>query len=99
LKCSLHKEWYELTSGKKEKVDLMWIKANTKTCPSCKEPIVKNEGCMHMTCRCKHEFCWLCLGSWKKHGSETGGFFKCNIYREDKHDVEQNSAKAKMKKY
>jgi ariadne-1 len=35
-----------------------------------------------MTCKqCKHEFCWLCLGDWKKHGSETGGYFSCNIYK------------------
>jgi len=35
-----------------------------------------------MSCKsCEHQFCWLCLGDWKKtHGVETGGFYKCNIY-------------------
>jgi hypothetical protein len=42
-----------------------------------------------MTCRkCKHDFCWLCLKDWKKHGSATGGYYACNIYeklkKEDK---------------
>ena len=27
-----------------------WIITNAKPCPSCKAPIEKNEGCMHMTC-------------------------------------------------
>lgn len=26
-----------------------------------------------MTCRqCKHDFCWLCMGDYKTHSSETG---------------------------
>jgi len=33
----------------------------TKQCPQCRTPIQKNEGCNHMTCRCSHEFCWICL--------------------------------------
>merc|ERR1712187_499641 len=27
-----------------------------------------------------HEFCWLCLGDWKTHGSQTGGFYACNRF-------------------
>ena len=61
--------------------DSAWIKANTKTCPHCKNPIQKNEGCMHMTCRCGHQFCWLCLGDWSEHGSSTGGFYACNKFQ------------------
>ena len=38
-----------------------------------------------MTCRnCNCEFCWLCLGLWKDHGSKTGGYFACNIYEKVK---------------
>lgn len=38
-----------------------------------------------MTCKmCTHEFCWLCLGSWKEHGSTTGGYYQCNKYEEMK---------------
>ena len=30
-------------------------------------------GHSHMTCqKCRHEFCWLCLGDYRKHQSETG---------------------------
>ncbi|XP_069620137.1 E3 ubiquitin-protein ligase RNF14-like [Ranitomeya imitator] len=39
-----------------------WIKENSKSCPSCKVPIEKNDGCNKMTCsKCKTFFCWLCL--------------------------------------
>ncbi|KAI3974747.1 hypothetical protein MKX01_037543 [Papaver californicum] len=37
-------------------------------------------GCMHMTCRCKFEFCWRYLGDWKTHGNPTSGFYACNVY-------------------
>ena len=43
-----------------------------------------------MTCsnpHCKHEFCWICRNDWKLHNSETGGFFRCNRWVEQKdHD-------------
>ena len=77
--CPLLEKWAE--KEKSDSENLTWIKANTKPCPGCKGAIEKNQGCMHMTCRkCKAEFCWLCLGFWKTHGSETGGWYKCNIY-------------------
>ena len=37
---------------------------------------------MHMTCaQCKHEFCWLCLGDYKKHSAETGRYL-CNSFED-----------------
>ncbi|ORY03551.1 hypothetical protein BCR34DRAFT_69501 [Clohesyomyces aquaticus] len=42
------------------------IKNSTKACPQCTVRIEKGSGCFHMTCsKCKHEFCWECLASWK----------------------------------
>lgn len=29
---------------------------------------------------CKHDFCWMCLGDWKSHGSE---YYECSRYREN----------------
>ncbi|KAH0341247.1 hypothetical protein KCU81_g6419, partial [Aureobasidium melanogenum] len=29
-------------------------------CPSCSRMVVLSEGCNHITCRCKHEFCYIC---------------------------------------
>jgi ariadne-1 len=28
-------------------------------------PIERNGGCMHMTCRCGHEFFWCCLRAYR----------------------------------
>ncbi|KAJ0114525.1 hypothetical protein J7T55_004768 [Diaporthe amygdali] len=44
------------------------IKVSTKACPKCAKRIEKNEGCMHMTCHCGHEFCWECTGPWVNNG-------------------------------
>ncbi|QHO55637.1 putative E3 ubiquitin-protein ligase [Arachis hypogaea] len=44
---------------------LRWISTFTKKCPSCKQPIERNGGCMHVTCTvCSYQFCWLCLSDW-----------------------------------
>eukprot|EP00241_Pyramimonas_parkeae_P015080 CAMPEP_0114316268 /NCGR_PEP_ID=MMETSP0059-20121206/23095_1 /TAXON_ID=36894 /ORGANISM="Pyramimonas parkeae, Strain CCMP726" /LENGTH=598 /DNA_ID=CAMNT_0001442153 /DNA_START=352 /DNA_END=2148 /DNA_ORIENTATION=- len=48
--------------------------------PQVQAPEEKNQGCMHMTCSCRYEFCWLCLGPWSDHGERTGGFYACNRY-------------------
>lgn len=56
-----------------------------------------------MTCRppggCGHEFCWICLGDWTKHGSQTGGYYECNIYKESKSmkDIESMNKQEKEK--
>lgn len=64
-----------------------WILVNTKKCPQCQTRIEKNQGCNHMTCtKCKHDFCWICNAPWSEHGSDTGGFYKCNKYDPAKPD-------------
>mmetsp|Transcript_17006 Transcript_17006/g.30850 ORF Transcript_17006/g.30850 Transcript_17006/m.30850 type:complete len:711 (+) Transcript_17006:94-2226(+) len=37
-----------------------------KQCPSCGAHIIKNGGCDHMTCRCKHQFWWSTLGPYPR---------------------------------
>ena len=45
-------------------------------CPKCNICIEKNGGCNHMQCyHCKHDFCWMCLGNWRTHGSE---YYECS---------------------
>ena len=87
--------------GTKDLATEAWIRANTKPCPKCRILIQKNDGCNHMTCKhCSHEFCWICMGPWKQHGNNTGGYFRCNIYKgtgatTNKEDKRQSDAKAR----
>ncbi|KIK92810.1 hypothetical protein PAXRUDRAFT_551814 [Paxillus rubicundulus Ve08.2h10] len=39
--------------------------AGWSRCPGCSQMIELNMGCFHMTCRCRTEFCYLCLARWK----------------------------------
>ena len=81
--CQTADSWTVKVNAESENVT--WIMANTKSCPGCHKPIEKNQGCNHMTCnQCRHEFCWICMGDWKEHGSATGGYYKCNLYEEKK---------------
>lgn len=77
--CEDLQEWLDKCRNESETAH--WIIANTKKCPKCFVRIEKNQGCNHMTCRsCKHEFCWVCDGSWSEHGNTTGGYYKCNKF-------------------
>ncbi|KAI9824373.1 MAG: hypothetical protein M1819_000878 [Sarea resinae] len=76
--CSLVKKWLKKCEDDSETAN--WISANTKECPRCSSTIEKNGGCNHMTCRkCKHEFCWMCMGVWSEHGTS---WYNCNRYEE-----------------
>jgi len=90
-----------------ESENVKWMVANTKKCPACRSAIEKNGGCMHMTCRkeaggCGFEFCWLCRGTWKEHGSSTGGYYNCNKYDASTAKQEDDSAantKSELERY
>ena len=88
--CETVAKWQLKNSSEAE--NTAWLLVNTKPCPKCGKPIEKNQGCMHMTCRdpCGHEFCWMCLGTWKEHGERTGGFYGCNTFQKNKEEGKYN---------
>jgi ariadne-1 len=100
--CILAKKWVAKCQDDSETAN--WILANTKQCPACGSSIEKNGGCNHMSCKkCKHEFCWICLGEWKKHG---GSFYECGRYKpndgekKNKNNVtKQDEARRSLKRY
>ncbi|KAE8409518.1 hypothetical protein BDV37DRAFT_277861 [Aspergillus pseudonomiae] len=90
--CQLVKMWLKKCEDDSETAN--WISANTKECPRCHSTIEKNGGCNHMTCRkCKHEFCWMCMGLWSEHGTS---WYNCNRY-EEKSGSEARTAQAKSR--
>ncbi|CAI5705887.1 unnamed protein product [Peronospora effusa] len=92
--CEQLASWQEKCRNESETAN--WILANTKKCPKCSVRIEKNQGCNHMTCRsCNYEFCWICIEGWDKHGSGTGGFYKCNRYDADAASADTDAARAK----
>ncbi|KAL6773642.1 hypothetical protein ACKKBG_A21960 [Auxenochlorella protothecoides x Auxenochlorella symbiontica] len=103
--CSTVNLW--IIRDSKESENMTWILANTKNCPNCKRHIEKNQGCMHMTCsQCRHEFCWLCLGDWRKHNENTGGYYGCNMYQKarqngelDEREMQREQAKQSLERY
>ena len=75
--CTDLERWTDKNENESETAN--WILANTKKCPKCYTRIEKNQGCNHIACQqCKFDFCWICLQDWKEHGSNTGGYYKCN---------------------
>jgi ariadne-1 len=90
--CSLVKKWLKKCEDDSETSN--WISANTKEGPKCNSTIEKNGGCNHMTCRkCKHEFCWMCMGLWSEHGTS---WYNCNRF-EEKSGADARDAQAKSR--
>ena len=36
-----------------------------KRCPGCSHMVERRQGCYHMTCLCRTQFCYLCAAPWK----------------------------------
>ena len=55
----------------------VWIRENTRPCPNCRTPILKNGGCLHMTCRnpqCGHGYWWCCM---RPYTGERHNYYEC----------------------
>jgi len=54
------------------------INKSVQKCPKCRIAIEKDEGCNHMTCQyCKHQFCWICRGTYSYGHYSTFNIFGC----------------------
>ncbi|KAK0049838.1 protein ariadne-2 [Biomphalaria pfeifferi] len=96
--CDVIKRW--LTKCEDDSETANYISAHTKDCPKCHVCIEKNGGCNHMQCpECKYDFCWMCLGDWKSHGSE---YYECSRYKENPNIANESvhvQAREALKKY
>lgn len=96
--CTVAKAWLKKCRDDSETSN--WIAANTQECNKCHSTIEKNGGCNHMTCKkCKHEFCWICMGDWSLHGNS---YYNCSRYDEKDAQIartEQDKSRASLKRY
>ncbi|VVC37293.1 Zinc finger, RING/FYVE/PHD-type,IBR domain [Cinara cedri] len=94
--CVTIKKWITKCADDSETAN--YITGNTKECPKCNICIEKNGGCNHMQClSCKFDFCWMCLGDWKAHGTE---YYDCSKYRENpQNGSESAKAREALKRY
>jgi hypothetical protein len=47
------------------------IKLSSRPCYHCGKQVSKIQGCNHITCFCRKEFCYVCLGNWYVHDSQV----------------------------
>eukprot|EP01091_Cochliopodium_minus_P019664 TRINITY_DN8345_c0_g1_i1.p1 TRINITY_DN8345_c0_g1~~TRINITY_DN8345_c0_g1_i1.p1 ORF type:complete len:668 (+),score=214.72 TRINITY_DN8345_c0_g1_i1:353-2356(+) len=96
ITCQQFGKWKEKMMD--EGASLKLLHTIAKQCPHCGLPTERNQGCNHMTCRkevggCSKEWCWVCRGDWKSHGSNTGGYFSCNVYKGSSGEKKDQEAK------
>ncbi|ELP88400.1 ariadne RING finger, putative [Entamoeba invadens IP1] len=58
--CEKYQQWKK-DNAKGSTAFEEYIRNHAKLCPNCHQPIEKNGGCNHMTCKCGYQFCWLCM--------------------------------------
>ncbi|XP_069142389.1 potential E3 ubiquitin-protein ligase ariadne-2-like [Argopecten irradians] len=96
--CATIRKW--LTKCADDSETANYISAHTKDCPKCHVCIEKNGGCNHVQCtKCKNDFCWMCLGDWRTHGSE---YYECSRYKENPNIANESvhaQAREALKKY
>ncbi|CAA3005548.1 probable E3 ubiquitin- ligase RNF217 [Olea europaea subsp. europaea] len=71
--CREFQKLYSKRGGKDEvMVKTLAKKKSWQRCPKCKMYVEKSDGCIHITCRCKYEFCYRCGSKWTGSGSHSG---------------------------
>eukprot|EP01087_Luapelamoeba_hula_P018185 TRINITY_DN5837_c0_g2_i1.p1 TRINITY_DN5837_c0_g2~~TRINITY_DN5837_c0_g2_i1.p1 ORF type:complete len:737 (+),score=160.44 TRINITY_DN5837_c0_g2_i1:90-2300(+) len=94
--CNMLKAWK--TKGDDQGETTNWLKANTKSCPKCGNPVEKNGGCNHISCSCGAHFCWMCMGLFD---TSTVYRHNCNMFDDTtafQNDEAQN-ARALIERY
>ncbi|KAI0361831.1 hypothetical protein OH77DRAFT_466696 [Trametes cingulata] len=64
-KGAAHSRNVRCTSTEDAEVLALAEQEGWKQCPRCGHLVELAFGCYHMTCRCRHEFCYLCTAPWK----------------------------------
>ncbi|RLN20021.1 hypothetical protein C2845_PM02G07220 [Panicum miliaceum] len=95
--CAMWERWE--AKGRGEAENVKWLLANTKSCPKCFKPIIKDGGCNLVTCKCGQHLCWLCGGATGlSHTWTSIANHSCNRFEaEEKKKVDD--AKRQVRRY
>ncbi|EIW64861.1 uncharacterized protein TRAVEDRAFT_110250 [Trametes versicolor FP-101664 SS1] len=64
-KAASHALSTRCTSAEDAAVVALAAQSGWKRCPGCGHLVELSIGCYHMTCRCRHQFCYLCTAQWR----------------------------------
>ena len=94
--CAMLINWKKKVADDSETFN--WLSANTKLCPKCNNPVEKNGGCNHISCKCGAHFCWMCNNLFS---TATVYNHNCNMFDDAKAFEGENhqSAKARLERY
>lgn len=99
IPCKVASEWTKKITL--DGANSEWMLVNTKPCPKCQRPILKNGGCMHMQCsQCHTSFCWLCSSPW-----DAGPYAcskRCNQYKRtesNNNETRKKRARESLERY
>ncbi|KAK2737894.1 hypothetical protein FQN57_007345 [Myotisia sp. PD_48] len=70
--CACNGKWHKGKECPEDEETQKFVKIaqkeGWKRCYNCSAMVELKEGCNHMTCRCKAEFCMICTAKWKTCG-------------------------------
>jgi len=90
--CAEVASWRE--REKDDSVTELWLSWNTKKCPKCPLRIDRGLGDNHMVCRCRHEFCFICLEPWA-----PGHRYGCSKRKPAVKSADDEAKEAELKVY
>ncbi|KAI0639212.1 hypothetical protein C8Q77DRAFT_1043749 [Trametes polyzona] len=64
-KAAAHSLSIRCTNSEDAAVVALAEESGWKRCPGCGHLVELSIGCYHMTCRCRHQFCYLCTAPWR----------------------------------
>ncbi|XP_073152291.1 E3 ubiquitin-protein ligase RSL1-like isoform X2 [Henckelia pumila] len=66
MTCHAYQSKNPSASREDEKLKSLASKKLWRQCPKCNHMVSLAEGCYHIYCRCRHEFCYTCGAEWRE---------------------------------
>ncbi|GJN24037.1 hypothetical protein PR202_gb11745 [Eleusine coracana subsp. coracana] len=95
--CTIWEKWSAKSSDSE---NIKWIVNNTKSCPKCFKPIVKDGGCNLVRCKCGQYLCYLCGGpTGQDHTWTSIAGHSCNRFKEETAGKSKDTTRQQLQRY